>query len=70
LFISDCGFSQDGLTAFSRGRSTNIIGMTGQDIFFILEGAMSLVDVINRKARHAAETGEFFISVFDLKANY
>ena len=43
--------------------------MTGQDIYFILEGAMNLVDVINHKARHAAETGEFFISVYNLKFN-
>jgi len=67
LFISYNGFTPDGLMAFSKGRSTNIIGMTSQDLFFILDGAMSLTDMINRKARRAAETGEFFISVYDLK---
>jgi len=66
LFISDSGFTEDGLVAFSKGRSTNIIGMTGQDIFFILDGAMTFSDAINRKARHAAETGDFYISVFEL----
>ncbi len=66
LFISESGFSQDGLIAFSKGRSTNIIGMTGQDIYFILDGVMSFVEAINRKARYAAETGDFFISVFEL----
>jgi hypothetical protein len=66
LFVSDSGFTNDGLAAFARGRSTNIIGMTGQDLFFILEGQMSLVEAINRKARQAAETGEFYISVYEL----
>ena len=66
LFVSDSGFSPDGLIAFYKGRSTNIIGMTGQDIYFILEGKMTLVNAINRKARHAAEAGEFFVPVYEL----
>ncbi len=66
LFISHSGFTDDSLQAFSRGRSTNIIGMTAQDIFFILEGEMSLVEAINQKARRAAETGEFYVSVYEL----
>lgn len=66
LFISYGGFTSDGLQAFSKGRSTNIIGMTAQDIYFVLEGAISLVDAVNRKARRAAETGEFYTSVYEL----
>jgi len=66
LFISRSGFTQRGLEAFSTGRSTNIIGMSGQDLCFILDGEMSLTDSIECKARWAAETGGFYISVFDL----
>ena len=66
LFVSYNGFSADGLTAFSRGRQTNIIGMTSEDLYHILNGEMPLVEAINRKARRAAETGEFFVSVFVL----
>ena len=66
LFVSYSGFTSDGLTAYSKGRSTNMIGMDSQDLFHILNGEMSLVEAINRKARRAAETGEFFISVFTL----
>lgn len=66
LFISMSGFSQDGLTAFSRGKATNIIGISGQDLFFILNGEVTLIEAINKKARRAAETGEFFVTVFDL----
>lgn len=66
LFISYNGFTQDGLVAYARGRSTNIIGMDSQDIFHILSGEMSLVEAINIKVRRAAETGEFFVSVYTL----
>lgn len=66
LFISYSGFAEDGLIAFARGRSTNIIGMNSQDLYFILDGEMSLIEAINGKARRAAETGEFFVSVYGL----
>jgi len=66
LFVSDSGFTEDSLTAFSKGKATNIIGMTGQDLFFVLSGAISLHDTISLKARRAAETGEFYVSVYEL----
>lgn len=66
LFISYSGFTDEGLQGFSRGRSTNIIGMTAQDIYFVLDGKISLIDAIDRKARRAAETGEFYVSAYEL----
>lgn len=66
LFISVNGFSEDGLTAFSRGRATNMIGMSGQDLYFVLSGEISLGEAIEKKIRRAAETGAFFVPVFDL----
>ena len=66
LFVSYSGFTPDGLQAYSKGRPTNIIGMDSQDLFHVLNGEMSLVEAINKKARRAAETGEFFVSVYTL----
>lgn len=66
LFVSESGFSEDGLIAFSKGRSTNIIGMSGQDIFYILQGEITLEEAVKRKARIAAETGKFFVPVQEL----
>lgn len=66
IFISMSGFTEDGLTAFSHGRSTNIIAINGQDIYFILEGKIKLDDAIRLKARRAAETGEILVSVYEL----
>ena len=66
LFVSNSVFSADALTAFARGRATNMIGLTGQDLYFILEGEMSLPEALSQKARRAAETGEFYVSVLEL----
>ena len=66
IFISISGFTQDGLAAFSRGRPTNLIAIDGQDLYFILNGQMSLDEVIRLKARRAAETGGVMVSVQQL----
>lgn len=66
IFISMSGFTEDGLTAFSHGRPTNIIAINGQDIYFILDGKMRLDDVIRLKSRRAAETGDILVSVYEL----
>jgi hypothetical protein len=66
LFISYNGFTNEGLVAFSKGRSISIIGMNSRDLYFVLNGEMSLVEAISRKARRAAETGEFFVEVYEL----
>lgn len=66
LFVSYSGFTLEGQEAFSRGRSTSIIGMTGQDLYFILDGKMSLVEAIRMKSRRAAETGRFLVTVQEL----
>lgn len=66
VFISHSGFSRDGLNAFSRGRSTNIVGMDGQDLYFVLTGKITLIEAVSKKVRRAAETGEFFVPLFEL----
>lgn len=66
IFISVSGFTQEGLAAFSRGRPTNLIAMSGQDLYFVVDGQMPLDEVIRLKARHAAETGEVMTPVQQL----
>jgi hypothetical protein len=66
LFVSNSGFTEDGLTAFSQGKATNIIGMDGQDLYFVMDGEISLIDAIDQKARRAVETGAFFVPVFEI----
>lgn len=66
IFISISSFTDDGLAAFSRGRPTNLITFNGQDLFFIVDGQISLDQAIRLKARRAAETGEVMVSVYQL----
>lgn len=64
LFVSEGGFSTEGLEAFGRGQS--VVCMDGLDIYETLNRRLSLVDVLAKKVRRAAETGNPFIRVRDL----
>lgn len=66
LFVSNSGFTPDGLEAFSRGRQTNLICADGLDLYEVLSRRVSLIDVLEEKARRAAETNRAFVAVRDL----
>jgi restriction endonuclease Mrr len=64
LFISNSGFTDDGLHAFGRRKS--VICMDGLDLYEILNRNLSFVHVLDSKVRRAAETGLPFARVRDL----
>lgn len=64
LFISDSGFTEEGLHAFGRGK--RLVCMDGLDLSDALDKALPINHVISRKVRHAAETGHSFARVRDL----
>ena len=64
LFISECGFTEDGLIAFGRGK--RVICMDGLDIYDMLDRSLSFAEVMGRKVRRAAESGAPFVRVRDL----
>jgi hypothetical protein len=64
LFVSNSGFTEDGLEAFGRGK--RVICMDGLDLYDALEREIPLTDVLERKVRRAAETGNPFCRVRDL----
>ncbi len=66
LFISNSGFSVDGLKAFGTGRRTNIICADGLDLHQVVINRLSLIDVLDEKLRRAAETNLAFVPVRDL----
>ncbi len=66
LFVSNSGFTEDGLDAFSRGRQTNLICMDGLDLYEVLSRRVSLVQVLEDKARRAAETNRAYVPVREL----
>lgn len=67
LFVSNSGFSDDGLAAFGRGK--RIICMDGLDLYDLLDRELPLNHVLERKVRRAAETGMPFLRVRDLFPN-
>lgn len=67
LFYLSITFTPEAIEAFSKGKATNIIGMNSQDLFFILDSKIDLKNAIRYKVRKAAETGEFFNSMFNYR---
>lgn len=63
LFVSESGFTEVGLHAFRQGKPTPLVCMDGYDISMLLEHDLWLEDVLDRKKRRAAETGEAFVHV-------
>lgn len=64
LFVSNSGFTEDGLVAFGRGK--RVICMDGLDLYEMLDREIPLNHVFERKVRRAAETGSPFVRVRDL----
>lgn len=64
LFVSNSGFTEDGLVAFGRGK--RVVCMDGLDLYEMLDRAIPLTHVLERKVRRAAETGSPFLRVRDL----
>ena len=64
LFISDSGFTEDGLNAFGRGK--RVICMDGLDLYEMLDKNLSFGEVVSKKARRAAESGNPFVRIRDL----
>lgn len=64
LFVSNSGFTEDGLAAFGRGKK--VICMDGLDLYETLSRELPLNHVLESKVRRAAETGLPFARVLDL----
>jgi hypothetical protein len=64
LFVSNSGFTDDGIEAFGRGK--RVVCMDGFDLYEVLRRNLPLDKVLERKVRHAAETGVCFARVRDL----
>jgi hypothetical protein len=64
LFVSNSGFTDDGMVAFGRGK--RVICMDGLDLHETLHREIPLNHVLERKVRRAAETGSPFVRVRDL----
>jgi hypothetical protein len=65
LFLSMNGYQASAIEVHSRGRSVMIL-MDGADLSAIIDGRISLPELLRRKRQHAARTGDVFISAYTL----
>lgn len=61
LIVSVNGFSSDAVIQYSQG--TKFMTMDGPDLMAVLNGQIRLEDLLQRKRRHANETGECYFPV-------
>ncbi len=65
LFMSVAGFERSALEKHSR-RGSPLILADGGDLLAVLEERIDLVDLLRRKYRHAAMTGEVFLTASEI----
>lgn len=65
LFLSFNGFSSESLKVDAPGVKAMIL-MDGEDIMYILNGKIDLPDLLYRKRRNAAETGNIYLKAKDI----
>ncbi len=65
LFLSMNGFQDSAIEVHSRGRPVMFL-MDGSDLSAVIEGRISLPDLLHRKRQHAAQTGDVFVSAYAL----
>jgi hypothetical protein len=65
LFLAINGFSEDGVKAHSSGRRLMIL-MDGSDLMAVLEGRIDLIQLLLRKRRHAAQTGNIYLRIHEI----
>ena len=65
LFISVNGFSPDAIQAHSTGRRLMIL-MDGSDLMAVLEGRIDLIQLLARKRRYAAQTGNIYLGIHEI----
>ena len=65
LFLSINGYSDDAVRAHSTGRRLMIL-MDGSDLMAVLEGRIDLLQLMLRKRRHAAQTGNIYLKIHEI----
>lgn len=63
LLLSMSGFMQTAIDKYSDRRATFLL-MDGYDLQAVLEQRVDLVEMLRRKRRHAAETGNIFFQIY------
>ena len=65
LYLAINGYSEDGVRAHSSGRRLMLL-MDGSDLMAVLEGRMDLVQLLLRKRRAAAQSGNIYLKIHEI----
>ena len=65
LFLAINGYSEDAVRNHSSGRSLMLL-MDGSDLMAVLEGRIDLVQLLLRKRRVAAQTGNIYLKIHEI----
>jgi restriction endonuclease Mrr len=65
LFISINGF-QPTAVEFHSGAGSQMLLMTGTDLYLVLDNRVDLVELLKRKHRHASQTGEVLFEATEI----
>lgn len=65
LYLSINGYSDDGVRQHSSGRRLMIL-MDGSDLMAVLEARIDLIQLLLRKRRHAAQTGNIYLRIHEV----
>ncbi len=66
LFIAVNGFAKDAAPGLRTGKQASIVLMSGEDIVYVLEDRIGLVDLLRRKIQVARTTGDIYVAAADL----
>jgi hypothetical protein len=67
VFLSINGYSSDGVTAHQAG-GASILLMDGGDLMAVFEERIDFTSLLLRKKRHAAQTGNIYLSYYQMVA--
>ena len=67
IFLSINGFSLDGVAAHQAG-GASILLVDGGDLMAVLEERIDFTSLLLRKKRHAAQTGQIYLSYYQMVA--
>lgn len=65
LFLSINGFSEDAVRTHSTGRRLMLL-MDGNDLMGVLEERIDLIELLLRKRRYAAQTGNILLKIHEI----
>jgi hypothetical protein len=65
LFLSVNGYSEEAVETHSSGRRLMLL-MDGSDLMAVLEGRIDLTQLLLRKRRHAAQTGNIYLRISEV----